>query len=150
MGFAEVVRSQFPHPELGTWMHWSDKALNEQDKTLDFDVKLHGKLAIVQGIRIEYIAQAGAGTRSIEVSIRDSTDILRLFNLNTAATAAVATTNYEVGRGLTPPSSPGAGIEHDTLPDGFVFLTGQALRIRATTNANAADDMEIHVFLQVF
>lgn len=160
MAWGVTKRSDSGLPQIGSWLTLSEEVADDQDKLLDYDVDIKfGREAIIHALRIEYTSVVvTAATRPLRLQMRDSAnDVIGVIDMTVEAADAAAgpadvTTTYEIARGLSPPSSPAATLlhEHDTLPDEFVLLPGQNLRIFALSGTDPLDDMILHVLLQVF
>lgn len=151
MAFVLTNRTESRLPHLGSWLTLSDETVNLQDKVFDYDADIgFGTMAFIHAIRIEYTVGAViAGGRTIEITIRDSeNDDIRVLHLKGVTSNTVGITSiYEIACGLAPES---IIVHRDTLPESFVLLPGQNMRVYPSLWSDASDDMEVHVLVQVF
>lgn len=120
-----------------------DGGSSSKDLKFPDDIEIGTRVQLLS-IRIEYEASAAGGQRRIGIQLLDPLLIvIRSFEL-----AGMVMPNnskiFEIAPGLVQGTA--VTVEHETLPDGFVFAVGQTLRILDIgANDPTGDNMIVHV-----
>jgi len=125
----------------------SDTGLNVSDKQFAVEDQFGGDAVIeVQGVRIEYVADATAGARGLSLEVKDASgDVIMSFALTeTANLTASVTRNFEVATGLNAQTAISTSVV-EGMP-ALVLHAGQTFRVYDANAVSAeADDMIVHV-----
>ena len=119
----------------------SDTALNDQDKALTNPIDVD---AYLRSLRVEYTATATAGTRTLEVRIRDSAaDVIWATEITTDFIASdIMVVNFSSGAATVVPVDNGdEGSQHLAL---LPLKDNWDVQVLATAGSNAGDDMVLH------
>lgn len=134
---------------------YSEVVDGDQDKTLTIATDLGTKYAIrVTMIEILYVAAAVAVTRTLELVVtRDGVDIYTLLLDSAAHPLTGETVRIHLSPGhskVSDTSITGATTNHvHHLHPELVLAQGDAMRIRASTGAQGADNLHLFVHAQV-
>ncbi len=120
----------------------SDSTLNDFDKTLTVTT---GKVWEIQTFRLEYTASAVAGTRTVEVRVRDAADdVMWATEITTDFIVSdVMVVNFSPAAPLVVPVD--AGDEGSQHIPGMLMGSGWDLQAVATAGGDAGDDMVMHL-----
>ena len=146
MAWTEIAAASKNRIEKGLMITLSEEAPNDISKDLTLaDVTIEGDELELMAIRIEFIATATVGTRTITVELLDAADadviwqFIVVSNTVTAGVTKVWQFGRDVDEAVTSP-------QDVILPTGMTLHAGMLLRIADSAAIDAAaDDMQIHV-----
>lgn len=123
----------------------SETSLNDADKALVFesDVGLGSHMELT-ALRVELTTTATVGTRTLQVTIEDSSgDVLFELAVDANTLAASGSKVWQFGEGLDPAvTSP----QYVNMPRGLFLVNGTKLRVRDSAGVDpTGDDLVLHV-----
>ncbi len=131
----------------------SEVVVNDQDKTLDVATDIGVDVVVeILGIRLEYIADATAATRSLAIEVLDGLDSDNiLFSMRFPAGADIVASTTEFlelipGFGQAFVAGEDIGVTGPNKAHLPRIILGQNHKLRIfTVNGQAADDMQAHI-----